>query len=103
MSEPWIGLVGIIPNGDSSLLQPGKGAFVNVVTLATSNEEFAEKVEQCMSSYNAVVVEITECVPYASRIRDWNPDNEIKGLVATLNQPTQVLLSTLHTYPLTTH
>lgn len=103
MSEPWIGLVEIIPDKDCVLLKPSEGAFVNVLTLASSREEFAAKVEDCMNDYKAVVLKITECASYAERVKTWTPSVHIEELASSLNKSTQVLLSTVHTYPLRPH
>jgi hypothetical protein len=97
--EPWIGLVEIVPDEDCELLRPGRGAYLNVLTLASSALEFATKVEQAMAVYKATVMSITDCAPYKTRFAEATPDDEIRELHLSLDKPSQVLLATLHTFP----
>lgn len=98
--EPWIGLVEIVPNEGCELLKPGRGAYLNVLTLASSALEFAKKVEDAMTIYKVTVMSITDCVPCKERFQQFTPDDEIRELHLALDQPTQVLLATLHTFPI---
>jgi hypothetical protein len=40
----WIGVVGVVPRADCELLSPQTGAFVNFLTLASSESEYRVKV-----------------------------------------------------------
>lgn len=100
MSEPWIGLVEIIPNEGCELLAPGRAAFVNILTLAESPLEFAQKIERAIETYKAVVISITHCASCKTRFETWIPPDEIRELHLALDKPHQVLLSTLHTFPI---
>jgi hypothetical protein len=48
----WIGVVGVVPQEGCELLAPHEGAFVNFLTLASSDSEYRAKVSGALSSYS---------------------------------------------------
>ncbi len=47
----WIGMVGMVPREGCELLSPDEGAYVNFLTLASSDSEYRAKVMGALSHY----------------------------------------------------
>lgn len=53
----WIGIVGIVPREGCELLSPDKGAYVNFLTLASSDSEYRAKVMGALAYYRLELLE----------------------------------------------
>jgi hypothetical protein len=98
-NEVWIGLVEVRKYPDCEILAGKPGAFTNIITWASSNEEFRQKVVQLAMSLRLFVVGIEGAEPLAQRKQKFSIDPELEALEeqASLN-PNAILYGTFHTY-----
>jgi hypothetical protein len=95
----WIGVVGVVPQEGCELLAPQQGAFINFLTLASSEAEYRVKVSGALSSYRLDPMEFEDVRPFS--VSD-NPSQEILSIAAELEEsrnPKHVRYATFHTYP----
>jgi hypothetical protein len=95
----WIGVVGVAPQEGCELLATGEGAFINFLTLASSESEYRAKVSGALSSYRLDPLEFEDVRPLSASD---NPSQEILSIAAELEEnrnPKQVRYSTFHIYP----
>lgn len=84
--EAWIGLVHLKPIRVPNILGPGhKGAYVNVVALATDAAQFHASVENAVRRDGLYVVETDDVEPVRVYRRDGRMNEEIEGLIDTLS------------------
>jgi len=94
----WIGVVGVVPREGCDLLSPDKGAFVNFLTLATSEPEYRAKVVGALSDYRLDLVEFQDVRPFS---RSEEPSEEILLIAAELEEARDfqhVRFATFHTF-----
>jgi hypothetical protein len=95
----WIGVVGVVPREGCELLAPHEGAFINFLTLASSESEYRAKVSGVLSSYRLDPLEFEDVRPLSDSD---NPTEEILSIAAELEEsknPKHVRYSTFHIYP----
>ena len=95
----WIGVVGVVPQEGCELLAAHEGAFINFLTLATSELEYRAKVSGALSFYRLDPVEFQVVRPQAEAD---NPSQEILSIASELEEsrnPNHVRYATFHTYP----
>ena len=95
----WIGVVGVVPQQGCELLAPQDGAFINFLTLASSESEYRAKVSGALSSYRLDPMEFEDVRPFSESD---NPSQEILSIAAELEEsrnPKHVRYATFHTYP----
>jgi len=95
----WIGVVGVIPREGCELLSSDKGAFVNFLTLASSDSEYRSKVNGALSHYRLEPLEFEDVRPLSVSDR---PSKEISAIAAELEEnrnPQHVRYATFNTFP----
>ena len=95
----WIGVVGVVPQEGCELLAPQEGAFINFLTLASSESEYRAKVSGALSAYRLDPMEFEDVRPFSESD---NPSQEIRSIAAELEEsrnPKHVRYATFHTYP----
>jgi hypothetical protein len=69
MAEPviearvWIGVAGVTPRDGCDLLSAQEGAFVNFLTLASSESEYRAKVSGALSHYHLELLQFQDVRP----------------------------------------
>ena len=100
MRELWIGLVEVRKGPDSEFLQGKKGAFTNVITWASTAQEFREKADKLAESLKLFVVDVEDVEPLSERQRRFVIDAKLEDIADEARQnPEAILYSTFHTYP----
>ena len=95
----WIGVVGVVPREGCDLLSPEMGAFVNFLTLATSESEYRAKVIGALSDYRLDLLEFQDVRPLS---QSDEPSEEILAIAEELEEnrnPKHVRYATFHTFP----
>jgi hypothetical protein len=95
----WIGVVGVVPREGCVLLSPQTGAFVNFLTLASSESEYRVKVAGALSNYQLDLLEFQNVRPFS---RSDEPSQEILAIAAELEEnrnPKHVRYATFHSFP----
>jgi len=96
--EVWIGVVGVVPREGCELLSPDEGAFVNFLTLASSDSEYRAKVSGAVSFYRLDLLEFQNVLPFT---HSENPSQEILSIAAELEEnrnSKHVRYATFHTF-----
>ena len=105
MAEPviqarvWIGVAGVVPRDGCDLLSAQEGAFVNFLTLASSESEYRAKVSGALSHYHLELLEFQEVRPLSESD---NPSQDILAIAAELEEsrnPKHVRYATFHIFP----
>jgi hypothetical protein len=97
--EVWIGVAGVVPREGCELLSPHEGAFVNFLTLASSDSEYRAKVTGAIFFYLLDLLEFQDVRPLSQSDR---PSQEILSIAAELEEsrnPKHVRYATFHTFP----
>ena len=95
----WIGVVGVVPQEGCELLAPQEGAFINFLTLASSESEYRAKVSGALSSYRLDPMEFEDVRPFSESD---SPSQEILSIATELEEsrnPKHVRYATFHIYP----
>lgn len=95
----WIGIVGVVPRENCELLSHEEGAYVNFLTLATSDKEYRAKVIGALSYYRLELLEFQD----VRRLSESdNTSEEILAIAEELERnsnPQHVRYGTFHTFP----
>lgn len=94
----WIGVVGILPREGCELLSPGEGAYVNFLTLASSDSEYRAKVTGALSYYRLELLEFEDVRPLSALD---GASEEISAIAAELAEggnPQHVRYATFNTF-----
>jgi len=97
--EVWIGMAEVVPQADCELLEEGKGAFVNVLTLATNTDEFRRKLVRVCRDYKLQLIGLDNCEPFTQRHLRSGVAEDLAEMADTLSNPAYVLFGTFNTYP----
>lgn len=98
-AEVWIGVAGVVPREQCEFLSLGEGAFVNFLTLATSDSEYRAKVSAALSFYRLELLEFQDVRPLT---QSDSPSQEILSIATELEEsrdPRHVRYATFHTFP----
>lgn len=79
-TDTWIGKVEVKPRPKNKLLGRAKGAFVNVVALASSEQDYVNLVDVTMERYGFLVVGIQD----VTRLNIWTLSNTLDPELAKL-------------------
>lgn len=66
-TDIWIGLVEVQPQPGNDALRGAKGAFVNVVALAPTEQEYRALVDATMAEYGFSIIKYSD----VARLDDW--------------------------------
>ena len=89
----------VVPREECELLEDGKGAYVNVLTLAMSNTECRNKVRAAMNDYYFEVVTIEDVFLFSDAL---NVSVELTAIAEELEESQNlkhVRFTTLHKFP----
>jgi len=78
--EVWIGLIHVKPYAGHEARFNGPGAYTNMLALATSHEEYAEKVTARCNDDQLEVIEIEDVEPLSQRMAEYEVTEEIVSL-----------------------
>jgi hypothetical protein len=92
-------VVGVIAGTECKLLSPQEGAYVNFLTVASSESEYRAKISGALNYYRLQLIEFQDVRPFS--LSD-NSSEEIQTIANELedNENKQhVRYSTFHTFP----
>jgi hypothetical protein len=77
----------------------GKGAYVNIVAWADSEEEFGRRVKQAAKDLDCIVLELEHVQLLEERIEDpESPEELITMRTTAQRQPTDIIFGTFHVW-----
>jgi hypothetical protein len=97
--EVWMARIVVAPGEQCDLLQADKGAYVNVLTLATNGTECRTKVVAAMSYYQFEVVDVEDVFPFSDSS---NASETLRTIAEELEKSgnlKRVRFETLHKFP----
>jgi len=97
--QVWIGVAGVTPLARCELLSQDQGAYINFLTLATSEAEYRAKLAGALNYYDLQLFELLDVRPFLPA--DGSSD-EILSIAQELEKEGNLLhvrYSTLHTFP----
>jgi hypothetical protein len=94
----WIGLIGIMPKPGNECFGGAQGAYVNVVTFATSAQSFKRKVKLALCDMDMILVEFDPPEQLRDRLLGKNVDKEIFRMAETAKKQDSVVFGTFHMY-----
>jgi hypothetical protein len=94
----WIGLAQISSSLDNGLLEQGKGAYVNVLAIATNHPDFTDKVKKAITDLGLDFVNIEEVEPFSERIKNYEMNEKIINLAIEVNKTKELRFGDFHTF-----
>lgn len=94
----WIGLVGVASPPESDFLEGAKGAYVNVVTLASDVTDYANRVKEALGELGLDLIEIEDSESLSRRMSKWTVDEEIMMMAKTARRTGSVTFGTFYAY-----
>ena len=93
----WIGLLEVSPYKNAEVLRDASGAFVNVVTWASSEVQFREKAKVVMDELKLAIMGVENAEPVANR--GVLEDQDLADIVSRVeNNRKAIIYSTFHTW-----
>lgn len=97
-SEVYIGLVGVAPNPGSDVLGTAKGAYVNVLVLASSVEEYEAGASRALADLGLFAFEFEDVEPFESRANHRDLEEELHVLASEVSESKKPRFSNFHTF-----
>lgn len=94
----WIGLPHVRPNQGNTLLDGAVGAYVPTLALASSIEDYVDKVTTFLDEYGFCVLEILDVELFDERMKRCEVDPGLRTLVGSLGSDAPVAFYVFNTY-----
>jgi hypothetical protein len=94
----WIGLAHVTPVAGNDALAGAIGAFVPVVALTSTQDEFVSLLTYSLESHGFDVVEIEDIETWEERTQRFPVDEQIQALVRSLKADNPIQFSTFQSY-----
>ena len=97
-NEVWIGMVQVIPMPGNTVLKGAKGAYLNVIAMASSEVEFSALVADELLRDHMYVMNVEDAEPFEDRAKHHTVVEEIEELVDQARMTGEIGIATLYTY-----
>jgi len=98
-TQLWIGMVEVQPDKSSCFLGNSRGAFVNIVTWASSTDEFRRKAELVLGKLGLLVIEVEGAEPVSTRREKAELSEELEEIIERAGaNPRAIIHGTFHTW-----
>lgn len=94
----WIGLADVMPQEGNDVFGDSKGAFVNVVALASSKSEFCDLVQNELAKAGFVALTIEDVEPLLDRLSMYTVSEDLLALSRQLDAAGDIRFGTFHSY-----
>src|SRR5258708_17025727 len=94
----WISLVGVGPLPGSTTLGEAKGAYVNVLALASDAQQYEAAVRNALQELGLFAFEFEDVELFAERARHRQLDEELHDLAEEARSSRNVRFADFHTY-----
>jgi hypothetical protein len=98
-TQVWIGLARVVPLEWCEMLSPDEGAFVNFLTLASSESEYRYKLTGTLAHYRLDLQGLEDVRPLAESDGASEEIMSIALELETTRNPKHVRYSTFHIFP----
>ena len=96
--DAWIGLVNVIPLPGNNDLLGAKGAYVNVLALASNSDDFRAVVNSEFSAHKFYVVSIEDVERLAERVKHSPLDQELCAIADDVMRTGNIGFGAFHAY-----
>ena len=94
----WIGLVELKPLDRRAF--GAAGAFTNIVTWASNEDDFRRKAEEIAATLDMFVSDVEDAELVAERAAKWSMTEEVDDMIQRAEgNPSAIVYGTFHTYP----
>jgi hypothetical protein len=93
----WKGLAGALQRADVTFLGDAQGGYVNVVTSATTLEDFTAKVNAALNELGLELVDL-EAEPLPARLSNAHVSEEIRMMAKTVRREGSVAFGTFYVF-----
>jgi len=97
-SEVYIGMVGVVPILGSDLLGDAKGAYVNVLALASEPQDYEAGVRRALEDLGLSPFEFEDVEPFVKRASQRILEEHLHVLALEVSESGQVRFATFHTF-----
>jgi hypothetical protein len=94
----WIGLAQVSSKSVNGLLGSSKGAYVNVLALASNSNDFTEKVIKAIKELELDFVQIEDVELFSERIESYEINDNIINLAIEVNKSKELRFGNFHTF-----
>lgn len=94
----WIGLAQVSSRPDNGLLGSAKGAYVNVLALATNPTDFTNKVKKAIMNLGLDFVQIEDVEPFSERSENYEMTDIIINLAMDVSKSKEIRFGNFHTF-----
>ena len=94
----WIGLVNVIPMPGNNELMSAKGAYVNVIALASSSDDYDAIVKSELSKLDFFVVSTEDVELLTERVKHSTLAQELYSIADDVKRTGDLGLGTFHAY-----
>ena len=98
IKQVWVGLADVVPAKGSKALGESKGAFVNVLGLASSKSQFIELAKEALIKEGFFLVSLEEVELFFERIKSYEVADELHDLANQIKEKGGVGWGKFHTY-----
>jgi hypothetical protein len=98
MKEVWIGLIGVVPTKGNESLDGAKGAYVNALAPAKSQDEYDRVVRKAVGKLNLFFFECDEVEPLAARAARMALDERLHDLADQALRTQEVMFDEFHCF-----
>jgi hypothetical protein len=96
--EVWIGLVDVIEPDEKKILGGAKGAYGNVLAVASNPQEYESAVTECLQDIGLRVLEFEDVEPFGIRTARYALDRNLVDLASDVQRFGEVRFGDFYTY-----
>lgn len=90
--------MGVIPKPGNKCFGDAEGAYVNVITFATSAESFRRRVKRALDEIDITLTELEDVEPFPRKFSNMHADEELLQIAETATRMDSVAFGTFYTY-----
>jgi hypothetical protein len=94
----WIGLAQVSSRPDNDLLGGPKGAYVNVLAIAASTEDFIAKVKKAVKDLDLDFIHIEDVEPFSERCKSYEINAGIMNIAIEVSESSELRFGDFHTF-----
>jgi len=94
----WIGLAKVSSIPGANLLDGAKGAYVNILAIASTSSEFKAKAKKAVEDLGLNFNQIEDIEIFSERIKNYELTGIIKNLAKEVNKTKELRFGNFHTF-----
>jgi hypothetical protein len=94
----WIGLAKVSNIPGQNLLNGAKGAYVNILAMASSSSDFKDKVKKSVIDLGLNLLHIEDVELFSERSKNYEITESIKNLAKEVSETKELRFGNFHTF-----